>query len=92
MAYKNSKWQIVTWKEKIKKLNDKVNNNIEWSKFYYIGKTKTTWSRIVYYEWTIIKQDWWLVTISYMDRNIHINPNHEYKILKDIPLKVLHLY
>ena len=93
MSYKDSNWNIVSSKKKTIKEKRKKIEKIVGRKFYYIWKTRDTWTRIVYYEWIILEydQDSWLVTIKYKDRNIRINPNYEYKVLKNIPLKVLHL-
>lgn len=81
-------WNIVQSKSRIVKKY--IWRQVVWVNVYYIWKTKSTWKRIVYYEWKILSHNktTWICKCSMLDRNIEINPEQLY-VDMDIPLKVL---
>lgn len=92
MAYKNSKWQLVSSKQNVNKKKGIKTTKIVGRKFHYIWKTKSTWARIVFYEWVILShnEESWLVMTRYLDRNIKINPDGK-TVDRELPLRVLTL-
>jgi len=90
MWYKNSNWEIINNRTLSKKKSSKKKTPIKWRKVYYIGKTKSTWTRIVFYQWKIISHDksTWICVCSILDRDLILNPK-QIKIQINIPFSVL---
>ena len=78
---KNIDWTEVKLKvlpDKTKKKKVKVKSLI-WKHCSYVWKTRATWSRIVYFEWKILEQDWDIITVLFKDRHKD-NRWKEYKV------------
>ena len=93
MAYKDSKWKIVTQKmvtRKPKKKNDKDPYR-EWVEFSYVWRTKSTGSRIVCFDMKILSfnKDTNTIDVNYLDRNLKINPDKIIKKLYWLPLSII---
>ena len=94
MAYINKDWNVVSnklWDSNKKKSSKE--KPIIGTEFHYVWKTKSTWARIVLYEWEITWYDpvTWICTCDVLDRNIEINPDRNI-VEMAIPLSALKLH